>query len=120
MAKQTLAPYTQSDFIRLALAEFPSLTEEMEEADDLLHLQMHVFTRLMQRAKGGSDWGTYKRGVRLATELWTRPDENLLNALNVSFLEHLEFDGPRGAEAWKCLTAELQHGWKAMKAYNDR
>jgi hypothetical protein len=120
MSKQTDLPYTQSDFVRLALAEFPSLTEELEEADGLLHLQMHAFTRVMQRAKAAADWATYRRGVHLAAQLWSRPDTNLLNALNVSFLEHLDFEGLHGPEAWKCLTSELQHGWQAMKAYNDR
>ena len=120
MARQTRSPYTQSDFLRLALAEFPTLRDEFDDADDLLHLQMHAFTRLMQQAKAAADWATYRRGVRVAAEVWSRPDEDLLNALNVSFLEHLDFEGPRGPEAWKCLTSELQTGWKAMKAYNDR
>ena|SRR5690348_5965770 len=120
MARDTSAPYTQADFVRLVLAALPALREEFADADGLLHLQMHAFTRLMQRAKGAADWPTYKRGVHLATELWQRPDERLLGALNVSFLEHLDFDGPRGPEAWKCLTSELKDGWQAMKAYNDR
>ena len=120
MARDPGTPQTQADFVRLALAEFPVLREEFADVDGLLHLQMHAFTRLMQRAKGAADWETYRRGVRLAAELWRRPDEALLNALNVSFLEHLDFDGPRGPEAWSRLTSELQHGWKAMKAYNDR
>jgi hypothetical protein len=120
MVRDTHRPYGQADFVRLALAEFPSLQEEFAETDGLLHLQMHAFTRLMQRARGTADWSTYKRGVRVAAELWGRPDKNLLNALNVSFLEHLDFDGPHGPEAWKCLTSELKHGWEAMKAYNDR
>jgi hypothetical protein len=120
MARDPRGPYSRSDFVRLGLAEFPALRAEFDEADGLLHLQMHAFTRLMQQAKGSADWGTFRRGVRLAAELWSRPDEDLLNALNVSFLEHLDFEGPHGPEAWQRLTSELQHGWKAMKAYNDR
>jgi hypothetical protein len=120
MTRETSLPYTQASFVRLSLQEFPELREEFAEAYGLLHLQMHAFTQHMQRAKGAGDWMTYKRGVRLAHELWRRPDERLLGALKVSFLEHLDFDGPRGAEAWNCLTSELKHGWEAMKAYNDR
>lgn len=44
-------PYTHADFARLALAEFPELREEFEEDSELLHLQMHAFTRLMEHAK---------------------------------------------------------------------
>jgi len=120
MSTRHLQPYRQADFVRLVLAEFSELRDELTDADELLHLQMHVFTRLMQRAKGNADWSVYKRGVHLAAELWTRPDAALLNALKVSFLEHLDFDGPHGPRAWAQLTSELQQGWRAMRAYNER
>lgn len=97
-------PYTHDDCVRLTLAEFPELREEFEEDSERLHMQMHAFTRLTQRAKGDGDWATYSRCIRLAHRLWERPDEKLLGALNVSFLEHLDFDGPRGPEAWSLLT----------------
>ena len=113
-------PYSHSDFVRLALAEFPELRSEFEDELNLLHLQMHAFTRLMQRAKREGDWKTYSRGVRLAAELWRRPNDALLNAHNVSFLEHLDYDGPNGPAAWEKLTSELQVGWEAMRAYNER
>lgn len=105
--------------MRLALDEFPNLRDEFEDSDGLLHLEMHAFTRLMQRAKGAADWDTYKRGVHLAEELWSRADDDVRNALNVSFLEHLDFEGPRGTEAWQHLTSALRAGWIAMKEYND-
>jgi hypothetical protein len=113
-------PYTHADFVRLALAEFPELREEFEEYPELLHLQMHAFERLMGRAKAAEDWRIYAQGMRLAHELWRRPDERLLNALNVSFLEHLDFDGPSGPDAWHHLSPELQEGWRAMQAYLAR
>jgi len=103
----------------MALDEFPRLRAEFEEDAGLLHLQMHAFTRLAQRAKGEGEWDTYRRCVQLAGRLWSRPNAELLNALNVSFLEHLDFDGPRGPEAWKHLSQALQEGWKAMRAYNE-
>lgn len=58
--------------------------------------------------------------MRLADELWRRPDEGLLNALNVSLLEHLEFDGIQGEQAWSYLSPELQYAWRAMQAYMAR
>jgi len=113
-------PYTHEDFLRLALADFPELREEFEEDAGLLHVQMHAFTRLVERATGERDWPKYARAMRLAAELWRRPDDALLNALNVSFLEHLAFEGAAGAEAWAYLTPELQDGWRAMRAYLRR
>ena len=118
MAKDTGRPYDRSAFVQLALAEFPSLREEFAEDDGMLHLQMHALTRLIQRAKGAGEWATYKRGVHLATELWKNPDAELRNALNVSLLEHLDFEGERGPVAWACLPTDLQRAWQAMAAYN--
>jgi hypothetical protein len=112
--------YKKADFVRLTLEEFPELSKEFEDDADLLHMQMHALTRVAQRAKGEGDWDTYVRVMRLANTLWARPDEQLRNALNVSFLEHLDFDGPQGPEAWRRLTAALQSGWKTMRASNDQ
>jgi hypothetical protein len=109
--------YTADDFRRLALAEFPELREELEEYPDLLHLQMAAFARRTERAKEEGDWDTYARCVRLADTLWRHPDEALLNALNVSYLEMIDFDGARGPVAWKHLSPALQQGWRAMQAY---
>jgi hypothetical protein len=114
------AQFTQADFVRLALAEFPELRRAFEDDPELIHVQMHAFTQLAQSAKGAGDWETYSRCMRLAHQLWQRPDERLRNALNVSFLEHLDFDGSRGPEAWKYLTPALQEGWRAMRAYNEQ
>lgn len=113
-------PYTRADFIRRALTEFPELREGFDLSEGLLSLQMHNFARLMQEAKGAGDWDRYGRGARLAAELWRRPDAELLRALETSFLENLDFDGPRGPMAWQQLTPELQEGWRAMRGYWDR
>jgi hypothetical protein len=58
--------------------------------------------------------------MSLADTLWRRPSHELLNMLNVSFLEHIDFDGPRGPTAWALLSPELQDGWRVMRAYNER
>jgi hypothetical protein len=113
-------PYSHADFVRLTLAEFPELREEFEEDAELLHLQMHAFTRRVEQAQEERDWATFGRAMRLADRLWQRPDADLLNALNVSFLEHLDFDGPDGPDAWSHLSSQLQDGWRAMDAYMRR
>src|SRR5436190_149362 len=76
-----------------------------------------VFAEHTQRAKGQGDWPTYERCIKLADRMWANPDAALLNALNVSYLEYLDFDGPRGPKAWSLLTPPLQEGWKAIMQY---
>jgi hypothetical protein len=109
--------YNAEDFSRMALAEFPELAEEFEEWSELLHLKMGAFARITQGAKGDGDWEKYDRCVRLADELFGHTTPDLENALNVSFLEHLDFEGPRGPRAWERLTPRLKVGWKEMQQY---
>jgi hypothetical protein len=114
-------PYMPTDLPRLLSAEFPAavfpdLAQDLVEADGLLHLEMGAFASFMQRAKGRADWELYRRGVRLADTLWSISDPALLNALGVSFLEHLDFNGPRGSAAWALLTPRLQVAWRSLQA----
>ncbi len=109
--------YSPADFARLAIAEFPQLQDEFTEYPDLLHLQMHALQRLAERAQKEKDWPLFRRIMMFADRLWQRPEPKLFNALNVSFLEHLEFGGPDGATAWGYLSRGLQEGWRGMDEY---
>jgi hypothetical protein len=117
MPKQLPPLYSHSDFTRMLLGEFPELRAEIEDEDGLLHLEMAVFARHTQTAVDAGDWPTLKRCVHLAHELWERADPALKNALNVSYLEHLEFGPPHGQAAFTRFTRELQQGWKEMQEY---
>ena len=85
--------YTHADFTRMLLERFPELREEVEDCDGLLHIEMGVFAQHTQEAKGRGDWDSSARCAALADELWKGPDGTLLNALNVSYLEQLDFRG---------------------------
>ncbi len=110
-------PYTSNDFARMVVGEFPDLAEEFAESADLSHVQVGAFASFTEAAKTRRDWDAYRRCVNLADELWRHPDAELLSALEVSYLEHLEFEGPLGRQAWKLLPPALQHGWEAMQRY---
>ena len=112
-------PYAHSDFLAFAVAAFPQLRKEFTDAE-YPYLQMHAFARLVQRAKKEADWDTYRSAMKLAQELWRRPDHTLQNELIVAFFEHIDFDGPNGPTAWSLLSPELQDGWRVMRAANHR
>ena len=114
-----MSDFTPSTFQLVTLREFPVLRQEFEEDGDLPHVQMSAFARLVQAAKNRADWDTYRRAVTLADRLWSGADAELRNALNVSFLEEIDFEGPRGPEAWALLSPPLQRAWRAMAAYNE-
>ena len=119
MPSDGTAKCTTDDFVRLVLDAFPELREEFEEDDGLPHVQMGAFARFTQQAKGRGDWETYGQCAQLADRLWGCADEYLNNALYVSYLEHLDFEGPRGPKAWSLLTPRLQQGWREIQDYLD-
>jgi hypothetical protein len=111
--------YGHDDFYRLVTQTFPELQAELDEDRELLHVQMGTFARFTERAKDRGDWSIYQQCIALADALWQAPDPALLNALNVSYLESLTFDGPRGDTAWGHMTPSLRIAWQEMQAYLD-
>jgi hypothetical protein len=108
------------DFRTAVLAEFPQLRDEFKDDDELPYLQVGAFARFTQSAKGRADWDTYERCVGIAGRLFGRASRDLENALYVSYLEHLDFDGPRGPKAWSLLTPELQAAWRRIIKSNEK
>ena len=113
-------PYTHQDFYRMVVAQFPQLKAELDDDLDLLHIQMGAFARHTEVAIANADWSLLQRCFALAEELWRNPDPALLNALNVSYLEHLIFDGPNGKQAWTHMPFSLRRGWQEMQRYLER
>jgi len=108
------------DFRTAVLAEFPQLHDAFEGDDERPHIQVAAFAAFTQAAKGRADWNTYERCVRIADRLFARAAGDLANALYVSYLEHLDFDGPRGPNAWSLLPSELQAAWRRITKSNER
>src|SRR5437867_11888133 len=108
---------THHDFRRVLLEEFPQLRQEIEDSDGLLHIEMGVFDEHTQRAKGQGDWPTYERCIQLADRMWANPDAALIHALNVSYLEYLDFDGQRRPKACSLVPPLPLAGWTTLIHY---
>jgi len=108
------------DFRAAVLTEFPQLANDFEGDDDLPYVQLGVFAKFTQAAKGRADWDTYERCVRIADRLLARASGDLENALHIAYLEHLDFDGPRGPKAWSLLSPELQAAWRRITRANEK
>jgi hypothetical protein len=104
---------THSDFVRLALAEFPELREDLEAVEEMPTLAASIFASRLQRAKGTADWDSYERGIRLLASLWESADPALQTALGWGVMKGLDFEGPRGPVAWEYLTSELRQAWQS-------
>jgi len=112
--------FTHADFRDALLKEFPAIKEDVESSNGFPYIEMSAFAQFTQRAKGAADWVTYEKAVKLAAKFIDNADKGLDSELRVSFLEHLDFEGPRGPTAWRLLPINLQRAWHTIIAYNER
>ena len=108
-------------FVGLVLGEFPQLTEEFAEEEGLLHLQTAAFSRFAQAAIDGGDLDTLRRCYDLLAEVMKSCTFEVENAIYVSFLENLDFEGPPGgAEARRLLPPTLAQALAELEAHWQR
>ncbi len=107
------------DFERLVLAEFPSLRLDFEEWEGLMHLQMMEFRFFTERAAATDQPELLERCLRLADRFMAEGDQDLWNALHVSFLEHLPLQGEVHRTLCQVMSPPLRKGWDDIVAYNN-
>jgi hypothetical protein len=106
------------DFVSAVIREFPVLTEAMLDPPELLHVQMGEFVAFTQRAIERDDLNMVRRCFALADRFYRDADPELENAINVSFLEGLDF---RLSPAAKSLMSPALHrGWVKINEYLDK
>ena len=109
--------HSLADFRHALLTSFPDLFDEFDEVGPP-YVQIGQFAAFTQGAKGRADWDTYRRCIALAERFLPAADAELENALYVAYLEHLDFEGPRGPEAWRLLGPSLQNAWRRITESN--
>ena len=107
---------SSTDFAALAVAEFPELRPDIEDEVNrgLVHCEVGALAQFVQAAKGRADWNTYGRAMLFVDRLLPEADPALENALYVSFLEHIDFNGANGPRAWTQLSERLRKGWREL------
>ena len=112
--------YSLADVQTALVAEFPELAEDLREDAKLPFMQLGHVARFMQSAKGRADWDTYQRCADFGHRFFVGGNGELAGAISVAWLEHLDFAGDRGSEAWRRLSPELQRGWTSITESNAR
>jgi hypothetical protein len=103
-------------FEKLVLTHFPCLREDFEDWNDLLHLQVMEFARFTQSAIETESLDVVSECFRIANSALIEGNDDLSNAIHVSYLEHLEFGSEAGKRAAKLLPPELKEGRDAILA----
>jgi hypothetical protein len=113
--------YSHKDAIRIIEGAFPALKNDLhgEIIDGLLHPQIGVFSRLAQAVIDRGEKEQWSLVTVTFMELWSKSDDAVKNALNVSFLEHLSFDGSKVSQHWAfdAMPLSMQRAWSEMNAY---
>lgn len=97
----------RSLFLRELKKAFPELRSAVNQEYGLLHLEIHAFRDFAQAAIDRGDEGTTVRAYMLAERFFVLGNNKMVNAIAVSFIEHLEFTKGR-SWAWQLLPAVLK------------
>jgi glutathione S-transferase len=115
---------TGDQAINKIVIEFPEIAGELHEEtiDGLLHCQMAEFSRFAQMKIDRQDRESFRRICDLFVELFNDAEPRLENALNVSFLEHLDFADADVSRSWgyRLMPVKMRQAFDEMAAYNER
>jgi hypothetical protein len=98
--KRSQAKLHRSDFLREAKAEFPELRDHFNRQLCGLDLEMHVLCDHVQAAIENGDRKIVGAAYRLVERWFTQGNRALVNAVAVSFLEHLIFKDDEKCRNW--------------------
>ncbi|WP_456093845.1 DUF7674 family protein [Paludisphaera rhizosphaerae] len=108
-------------FIAMLTERYPAVAADIDEcARGLLHLEMGMLARAAQSAISDEDTASVKKHFRFIGEVYRRATPEMKNAVHVSYLERLSFDGKHGKriKAREMLSPELRAGLSGLEAYN--
>ena len=85
-----------------------------------MHPQIGEFSRYAQAAIDRGDINVWSRVTEVFMELWQDCDDAVRNALNVSFLEHLNFKDGKVQRRWayNVMPKTMKVAWQEMEQYN--
>jgi len=113
---------TGAEAISKIEAQFPELAAALHDElhDGLLHVQIAVFSRLAQAAIDNGDRAQLTKIFELFRFLFLNGSPELINALNVSFLEHLNVTDGRVKRAWAyaAMPALIKNAFDKLAEYN--
>jgi hypothetical protein len=111
----------RSQFLKELKSAFPPLRSELNQECGLLHCETHAFTRFVQALIDSEDKDTLIQSLQIADRFLREGNLAMVNALTVSFLEHLNFEDGKVPRrwAWDCMTPALREQYRAVMKYNQ-
>jgi hypothetical protein len=107
-------------FIARLAERFPEVAAAIDDCSEgLLHLEMATFARATQAAIDAQDRETVRRHFQFIDEVFRQAAPEVENAVNVSYLENLRFDGRKAGptRARELLTPGLRQALAELEDY---
>ncbi|MDB5313718.1 MAG: hypothetical protein JWO38_7920 [Gemmataceae bacterium] len=114
-------PIDRERFIALLTERYPAVAADVDEcARGLLHLEMGALARATQAAISDEDKAPVRGYFAFIDEVFRLATPEVKNAVFVSYLERLGFDGRHGKRigARELLSPQLQAGLRGLEEYN--
>jgi hypothetical protein len=116
-------PIDRDRFIALLTERFPEVAAEIDDCSQgLLHLEMATLARATQAAIDNQDRDTVRRHFHFIDEVFQDAAPDVENAVNVSYLEGLRFEGRKAGptRARELLTPPLRQALVDLEDYLAR
>jgi hypothetical protein len=108
-------------FIALLTARFPDVTANIDECEQgELYIVMGYLARATQTAISEEDTTAVRAYFRFIADVYRLASPEVKNAVHVSYLECLSFDGRHGKriKARQWLSSQLQEALRGLEEYN--
>lgn len=109
-----------SQFVAMLRERFPRVADDIDDCSaGLLHCEMATLGRATLDAIREGDVTTVKNHFAFVDELYRDGDAAVENAVNVSYLEHIDFAGrkAKAVNARELLTPRLRQAVKELEEY---
>lgn len=111
--------YNNESSIKLIESSFPELTPELNDLEDMVHLQFGEFARFAQNAIDESNKPQWIKITKVFMIIWKDCSPYIKNALSVSFLEHLNFTDGKNRRSWayREMPIDMRMAWDEIEEY---
>jgi hypothetical protein len=108
---------TTDEFLRLLVDYFPETKDEVLDPDyvGLIHLQLGGFANYANKCIETKRFDELKKIFDFFEATVTKVHTTVENALYVSFLEHVDFEGLNEKEIKKYLNSDLYKTWTELR-----
>lgn len=110
----------RSIFLKEVKEAFPELRESINEQYGLLHLEMHTFLDFVQEQIEAVNRGNVITAFQIIERHFENGNSDLVNAIGVSFLEHLDLGLAKGEPSWaiEVLPTSLRQPYEELRKYH--